>query len=376
MHPVLPHLLAQATFWLEPAASTSAERHDVVFYTVLWTTACFFFVVVGLMLLFVLVYRQRKAGEEGGGPTHNTALEIVWTSVPLAAVTVIFVMGFHGFLQLDTPPSDADLIDVEARQWAFLFTYPNGATSENLYLRVDRPVIVELHSKDVLHSLYIPAFRVQRNAVPGRTEQLWFQPTEPGKYSAFCSQYCGDGHSRMSADVEVLDETAYRAKLAALANIFVDPATKKPLPWAEVGKTLAKANGCGQCHSVDGSPGQGPTWLGLYKRDTEFSLPPGFTLSAGDSDEQWDAYLRESILDPGAKIVRPYQNIMQSFADRFSGSAAKDKKLTALVEYIKSLDNHGPGGKPKYYRPLPPPDEDKAATGGRGAASEKDAHSQ
>jgi len=355
MNLMLPHLVAQATFWLEPAASTSAQRHDVVFYTVLWTTACFFCVVVGLMLLFVILYRRRKEGEDRHGPIHNTALEIVWTAVPLAAVTVIFVMGFRGFLELDTPPSDADVIDVEARQWAFTFTYPNGATSENLYLRLDRPVIVQLHSKDVLHSLYIPAFRVQRNAVPGRTEQLWFQPTRPGSYYAFCSQYCGNGHSRMNAEVEVLDETAYWAKLAALANVFVDPATKKRLPYDEVGKKLAKASGCGQCHSVDGSLGQGPTWLGLYKRDTEFSFPPGFTLSAADSDAKWDAYLRESILDPGAKIVRGYQNIMQSFADRFSGSAAKDKKLTALVEYIKSLDNNGPGGKPKYYHPLPLP---------------------
>jgi cytochrome c oxidase subunit 2 len=286
---------------------------------------------------------------------------VIWTGVPLVAVTVIFVMGFHGFLALDTPPSDADVIEVEARQWAFAFTYPNGASSENLYLRLGRPVIVQLHSKDVLHSLYIPAFRVQRNAVPGRTEQLWFQPTELGSYYAFCSQYCGNGHSRMNAQVEVLDETAYWAKLSALANIFIDPETKKPLPYAEVGKKLAKANGCGQCHSVDGSLGQGPTWQGLYKRDTEFSFPAGYTLSAADSDAKWEAYLRESILDPGAKIVRGYQNIMQSFADRFSGSAAKDQKLTALVEYIKSLDNHGPGGKPEYYHPLPLPKATPAA---------------
>ncbi|MGD0900071.1 MAG: cytochrome c oxidase subunit II [Thermoguttaceae bacterium] len=361
-----PNLLAQSTFWLEPAASTSAQRHDVVFYTVLYTATFFFLVVVGLMLLFILMYRRRKEGEDRHGPTHNTWLEIVWTAIPVATVTVLFIMGFRGFLDLDTPPSEADVLDVEARQWAFSFTYPNGATSENLYLRVGRPVIVQLHSADVLHSLYIPAFRVQKNAVPGRTEQLWFQPTELGTYYAFCSQYCGNGHSRMTADVEVLDETAYSARMAALSNIFVDPATKKPLPYAEVGAKLYKSNGCSQCHSVERDPdthkgklSEGPTWVDLYKREEQFSVPPGFKLSPDDSDATWDAYLRESILDPGAKIVRGYQNIMQPFADRFSGSGYKEKKLTALVEYIKSLDGNGPGYTPKYYRPMPVPAEAK-----------------
>jgi cytochrome c oxidase subunit 2 len=361
MNPMLPNLLAQATFWLEPAASTSARRHDVVFYTVLYAATFFFLVVVGLMLTFVVLYRRRREGEDRRGPTHNTALEIVWTVIPIATVTVIFVMGFRGFLDLDTPPSDADVIELDAHQWAFSFTYPNGATSENLYLRLGRPVVVQLHSADVLHSLYIPAFRVQKNAVPGRTEQMWFQPTELGSYYAFCTQYCGNGHSRMTAEVQVLDETAYSAKLAALSNIFVDPATKKPLPYAEVGQKLVKSNGCGGCHTVDGSPGTGPTWLGLYKRDEQFSLPPDFSLSPSDSDAAWDAYLRESILDPGAKIVKGYQPIMSPFASQFSGSAYKEKKLTAVVEYIKSLDNNGPGGKPKYYHPMPLPPEAKPA---------------
>jgi hypothetical protein len=109
---------------------------------------------------------------------------------------------------------------------------------------------------------------------------------------------------------------------------------------------------------VDDSPGTGPTWLGLYKRDHEFfEAPPGYTLKAGDSDAKWDAYLRESILDPQAKVVLGFpKGGMQSYADQFSGSPDKERRLTAIVEYIKSLDNHAPGGKPKYYHPLPPPD--------------------
>ena len=298
----VPHILAQASFWLEPAASTSAQEHDRVFYTVLYVTSFFFALVVGLMLTFIVLYRRRKGGAGEPGPTHNTSLEITWTGIPLLVVTVLFVIGLQAFLDFDTLPSNAETIDVEAKQWAFTFTYPSGAQSERLYVEIDRPVILQLHSADVLHALYIPAFRIQRNAVPGRTVEMWVKPTKLGSYHAFCTQYCGNGHSLMTTEVVVLDATGYAAKLAELGNIFVDPATKKPLSYAKVGQQLYKTTGCAQCHSVDGSPGQGPTWLGLYKSDVRFSVAPrGYTLSAGDDDAKWDAYLRESILDPARK---------------------------------------------------------------------------
>jgi cytochrome c oxidase subunit 2 len=349
-------VFAQAGFWLEPAASTSARQHDAVFYTLLYVATFFFLLVVTLMLVLVVRYRRRKGAAWSPGPTSNMPLEVFWTGVPLAVVITFFVLGLRGFVDLDTPPPGAEVIDVEARQWKFTFMYPNGAVSERLYLAVDRPVLLQLHSVDVLHALYIPAFRVQRNAVPGRTTELWFQPTTLGTYHVFCTQYCGNGHGAMNTEAEVLDATHYSAKLAELANIFIDPQTKRPLPLADVGRQLYKSLGCGQCHSVDGAPGQGPTWQGLYKQAVEFSsAPPGYGLSAADDDAKWDAYLRESILDPGAKIVRGYQNVMPPQASQFSGSAYKEKKLAAIVEYIKSLDNHGPGGKPKYYRPMPIP---------------------
>ena len=355
-------LWGDGTFWLEPAASTSAEKHDVVFRAVSYTTGFFFFLVVALMLLFIVRYRRQKKGAVPRGPTHNTLLEIVWTTIPLIVVTVLFVMGFLAFLDLDTPPSNAEVIEVDAQQWSFTFNYANGAVDGKLYLRVDRPVLLRLKSKDVLHALYIPAFRIQRNAIPGRTTELWLQPTRTGSYHVFCTQYCGNGHSRMTTEAVVLDEAEYAATLAQLSNIFVDPATKAPLPYAAVGEKLAKSNGCSQCHSTDGAPGQGPTWQGLFKRDHEFSVPAsGYSLSAQDDDAKWDAYLRESVLDPGAKVVRPFQNVMQPYRTQFSGSPYKEKKLAALIEYIKSLDNHGPGGKPQYYRPMPVPASSDAA---------------
>ena len=365
MNHATSHIFAQASFWLEPAASTSAQAHDRVFYTVLYVTSFFFVLVVGLMLTFIVLYRRRKGVVQEPGPNHNMPLEVVWTGIPLIVVSVVFVMGLKAFLDFDTLPADAEVIDVEARQWAFTFTYPNGAVSEKLYAEIDRPVVLQLHTADVLHALYIPAFRIQRNAVPGRTIDMWFKPVALGSYHAFCTQYCGNGHSLMNTEVVVLDATGYAAKLAELSNIFVDPATKKPLPYAEVGQHLYKTTGCAQCHSVDGSPGQGPTWLGLYKHEVKFSVAPaGYTLSESDNDAKWDAYLRESVLDPGAKIVLGYQNVMPPYGAQFSGTAYKDKKLSAIVEYIKSLDNHGPGGKPKYYRPMKTPAKEPAKESG------------
>jgi cytochrome c oxidase subunit 2 len=335
-------LLADGSLWLEPAASTSAARHDAVFHTLLYVTGFFFVLVIVLMLTFVMLYRRRNGALPQGAPTHSTALEIVWTAIPIGVVTTFFVMGLSAFLDADVPPSNAELIDVEARQWAYTFTYPNGATSERLYLRLDRPALLQLRSADVLHSLYIPAFRLQRNAVPGRTVEMWFQPTELGSYHIFCTQYCGDGHSLMTTEAEVLDDDAYEAKLSALANIFVDLATQKPLPYERVGANLHRTAGCGQCHSVDGSPGTGPTWKGLYKHDHAFSkAPPGYTLSAADDDAKWEAYLRESVLDPGAVIVERFQNVMPPYASQFSGTPYKDKKLAAIIAYIKEL------GKPR-----------------------------
>ena len=190
---------------------------------------------------------------------------------------------------------------------------------------------------------------MQRNVVPGLTTEIWFQPTvvtekdpatgEEDFYHVFCTQYCGNGHAEMNTKAFVLNKEDYDKKLAEAANIFVNKNSKQPLPYAEVGKKLYTTMGCAQCHSINGADGQGPTWKGLYKRDHEFakSNEPGYTLQESDSDEKWNAYLRESILHPEAKIVKGFQNVMPAQESAFSGSPYKEKKLAAVIEYIKSL---------------------------------------
>src|SRR5208283_1032637 len=174
---MISSLLAQRTFWLEPPASTSAQNHDLVFYALLYVMTFFFFLVVTIMVAFVFLYRRRKGHNSDDAPTHNAPLEIFWTVIPLGLVIGFFVIGLRYYVDLETPPAGADVVDVEASQWQFSFKYPNGAQSNELYLLVDRPVVLRLTSKDVNHALYIPVFRVQRNAVPGQNTEIWFQPT-------------------------------------------------------------------------------------------------------------------------------------------------------------------------------------------------------
>jgi cytochrome c oxidase subunit 2 len=368
-----PALLA----WLEPPASTSAQNHDFVFFTLLYVMAFFFILVVAIMLAFVLLYRRRKGRLPDGGPTHNTPLEIFWTAIPLGIVIGFFVLGMKYYVDIEAPPPGSTVIDVEASQWQFNFKYPNGAESNELYLEVDKPVVLKLASKDVTHALYIPAFRIQRNAVPGQWTELWFQPTQvtgtdPGGeerfHHVFCTQYCGNGHADMRTRAYVLAKADYDRKLAEAANIFVDRNTKEPLPLAKVGETLYTKMGCAQCHTVDGANGTGPTWKGLHKRDHEFdkSNEPGYSLAKSDDDAKWDAYLREAILYPERKLVKGFPNSMPPQASALSGSPYKEKKLTALVEYIKSV------GDPKDYRPLETPKAKTSETASAGAAPPPD----
>ena len=278
-----------------------------------------------------------------------------------------------------------DVVDVEASQWQFNFKYPNGAESNELYLLVDRPTVLKLVSKDVTHALYIPAFRVQRNAVPGQDTQIWFTPTvttdkdpatgEEGFYHVFCTQYCGNGHAEMNTKAFVLNQADYDKKLAEAANIFVKPNTKppEPVPYVDVGKKLYTTMGCSQCHSFNGAKGTGPTWKGLYKSDVAFSKSnePGYALEKSDDDKKWDDYLRESILHPEVKIVQDFQNVMPSQESAFSGSPYKEKKLQAIIEYIKSL------GDPADYKPMKTPETtsgEKPQGEGREAASGKNSN--
>lgn len=327
--------LAQ-TFWLPNQASNFAQESDRVFYFTLAISIFFFAVIVGLMLVFIVRYRRRHADQRAtSAVTHNTWLEVTWTGIPLIIVIAIFWMGFKDYLNKDRAPSNTIDIQVTAFMWGYTFTYPDGAEASDLVVPINRPVRLLLTSKDVLHGLYIPAFRVHKNLVPNRQTMVWFEANKLGNFHLFCTQYCGNGHSQMQAKVIVVDAGEYSAKLAAMKNIFVDSATKRELGEAEVGQLLYRKYGCFQCHSVDGTPSQGPTWKGMYGK-ADHAFTDGTKMDTSNTEAEWDAYLAESILKPNAKIVKGFQGVMASFDGQLSGSEYKDRLRKSLIAYMKS----------------------------------------
>jgi cytochrome c oxidase subunit II len=355
----LLHILAENQnaidrFFLPAPSSNIAHGVDWAWNFVLGITGFFFVLVVGAMIFFIIRYRRRGPNELTSAITHNTPLEIMWTGIPTILVFVIFYIGFKGFIFYDTPQTNCRPVEVVASQWSFNFKYPNGSEDKNLYLEKDVPVVLNITSNDVLHAVYIPAFRTQRNAIMGRITQIWFIPevlspvpvgNDPGGFDLFCTQYCGLKHSEMGARVHVLDTEHYNKKMTELANPFklTDPVTGKGqwIPYVEVGKKFYNQYSCSQCHTIDGSKNTGPTWKGLWKSNVTFSESnvPGFTLSPSDSDEKWEAYIHESVLIPSAKIVKDFQNQMPP-QPQFAGDEANPaglEKLRAVIEYMKSV---------------------------------------
>ncbi len=307
------------SFWLPRAASTSAQGVDRVFALVYGISLVFFLLIVALLVVFVLRYRRRPGHEVADSPSHNTPLELAWTIVPLALVVVIFWQGFKGFLDLSTPPANAYEILVTGQKWKWTFTYPNGWVDDRLHVPVDTPVRLVLSSEDVIHSLYIPSFRVKKDAVPGRYTKEWFQATVPGEYDVFCAEYCGTGHSDMHTTVVVHPPGEFEKWLEGASNVFAK------LTPAEAGAKLYASRGCAQCHSVDGRPGTGPTFKALFGH--EVLLEGGKRVVADEN------YVRESILDPQAKVVAGFQPVMPTYQGRL-----KDREITAIVEYLKTIE--------------------------------------
>jgi cytochrome c oxidase subunit 2 len=351
IHPPLT-LGISGSFWLPEPASTFAPSVDTAWEWLYWVCLVFFVIVVGFMFFFMAKYRRTKGYKVTHAATHNTPLEIAWSVIPLLIVFGFFFVGFLGFENAFVPPTDSLKIDLEAKKWNFTFTYPNGGVSSDLVIPVNIPVELVMNSVDVLHGCYIPAFRAQRNIVPGRETIMWFQATAMGDYDLFCNQYCGEGHSLMGATVHVVSQEAYDAKTHAFANPFVDAVTKQPIPYAKVGEKLYASMGCSQCHSIDGSKGTGPTWHNMYFTTQPFAdgnSIQGVTGTPTPADwQRWDAYINESIIYPNAKIVAGFNaGVMPDFtgqleslpATGFGSGSVKQKKTRALLQYIKSVSD-------------------------------------
>jgi cytochrome c oxidase subunit 2 len=290
---------------------------DSVFLFIMVISLVLLVGVTGTMVYFAVRYRRSKH-PRAESIEGNLALEIVWTVVPTLLVLAIFWVGWKGFVYMRTVPDDAMLVKVTARMWSWHFTYENGATGDVLKLPVNRPVKLSITSADVLHSLSIPAFRVKEDAVPGRENYLWFRPEVTGSYDLFCTEYCGMGHSAMVTKVEVMPERDFDAWYRE---------TSGKTAAGPDGTKLFTEKGCFACHSVDGSPKVGPTLKGVFGHRVA-------VLTGGKEREVAadEAYLRKSLIDPGADIVKGFPPIMPP-----QKGVLSDAEIDALVEYLKTL---------------------------------------
>ncbi len=283
--------------------------------------AFLFSIIVVPLAYSLIVFRHRKGDttdakhEEG-----NSTLEITWTIIPLLLVTFYAYLGAYTLGQTRVPDPNALVINVTAHQWDWSFDYPEGFTSNELHLPINRQVLLKMTSLDVIHSFWVPEFRIKQDVVPGRVTELRINPVRLGNYKVYCAELCGTSHAYMQRPVIVTTQADYDAwtKQQAIAEAAL---LAKGGP--EAGKAIVAQNGCGGCHSIDGSKLTGPTWRGLYQ--SQVKLSDGRTVTADE------AYLTESIHDPNAKIVAGFPaNVMPHFN-------LTDQQIKAIVSYIETL---------------------------------------
>jgi len=264
---LLPRVAAgesDGSFWLPPARSTTAGMVDQLFYFILGVSAFFFLLIVTLMVLFVVLYRRRPGDPAGHAPSHSMPLEVLWTLIPLGIVIYIFYQGFVGYMEMRFTPRNAYYIMVRAQKWKWIFVYENGHEDPDLHVPVNESVRLTMTSEDVIHSLFIPTFRLKMDVVPGRYTTTWFRAVRPGIYDLYCAEYCGTGHSDMLAKVVVHEPGQFAKWLQEEGDLL------RKLPPAEAGRRLVALR-CASCHSIEGSPGIGPSFKGIWGRKHEFS---------------------------------------------------------------------------------------------------------
>ncbi len=296
---------------------TTTEAIDPVFMLIFGACLVLLIGITAAMLYFVIRYHRSRAPQATSDAEGNLWLEIVWTALPTLLVLAMFYYGWSGYLSLRNVPEGAMEVTATARMWSWSFSYPNGATSPKLYVPVGKPVRVNLVSQDVIHGFFLPAFRVKRDVVPGMKNHAWFMAPKAGSYDLFCSQYCGTNHSAMITTVVALPEADFAVWLqrgaAGGAVAKID------------GKKLVEEKGCLGCHSLDGSPGVGPSFKGIMGR-SEVVVTNGAE-RAIIVDE---AYLKHSVLEPGADLVKGFPPVMPPFP-------LKEEEIAALVQYLKGL---------------------------------------
>jgi cytochrome c oxidase subunit 2 len=323
--------LLRRLLFLPPQASQMAEDIDALHYFVILVTM-FASLLVGVVAwTFIVRYRRRTHRDVTTRVESSLAFEVPMIGGVLALFLLWWVIGFRQFVHIATPPPNTLDIYVVAKQWMWKFAYAEGPSAvERLTVPAGRPVRLIMTSRDVIHSLYVPALRLKQDVIPGRYVTMWFTADKPGTYPIYCAEYCGVSHSRMRGELVVLSDDDYGTWLATSESQAVaardvnGPAAPSDSNLASVGRDVAVRRACLACHTIDGHRHIGPTWRGLY--DAKVQLTDGRTVTADES------YLTKSMMEPRADVVLGYNPVMPSYH-----ALLTEPETAALVEYIKSL---------------------------------------
>jgi cytochrome c oxidase subunit 2 len=333
-----------ASTFMPPEATAVAVHVNDLYGFMLITSFISFVILIGGMIYFVFKYRRRSGSDKTAYITHNHTLEFIWSFVPFCLFMFVFAWGWMVYHKMRSFPDNALEVHVVAKKWDWRFIYKNGkeVTSTlndknekvppTMVVPVGRPVKLIMASerinpavpieqaqtdRAVLHSFYIPAFRIKQDVVPGRYTAEWFQADKEGEYWVFCAEYCGASHYDMRGRIKVVSSEEFDKWLAgenAVGNLSL----------ADQGRELYAQKACIGCHTLTGAPGVGPTWKGLWSK-TESTDKGAIKVD--------EAYLRESILEPNAKITTGFSaGIMPAFGGQLS-----DDQVRALIEFIKTV---------------------------------------
>ena len=297
-----------------PEASNSADKVDTTFSYIIGIEVVLLILVTSAMVLFVVRYNRRKK-ETAENIEGSLLLEIIWTVIPTLLVLGMFYIGWRSFDIIRKVPREVMTIRVTARQWSWLFGYENGRQGDKLRVPIGKPVKMLITSADVVHSFYIPAFRIKEDCVPKMETYLWFTANEVGTYDIFCTEYCGLGHSGMVSQVVVMPEKDFDTWYAGAA----------PAPGKISGLKILEDKGCLGCHTTDGVKKIGPTFKGLYGSKVTVLTSGKERVIVADEE-----YLRRSVLEPKADIVKGYPDVMPTLP-------VTPEEMEEIIEYLENL---------------------------------------
>jgi cytochrome c oxidase subunit II len=339
---------AESGTFMPPRGTLIAGSVDGLYQFLLISSLISFVMLIGGMCYFGWKYRRRTATDKTAYITHDHTLEFLWSFIPFLIFIFVFFWGWKIYHDMRSFPKDSLEIHAFAKKWEWRFMYKNGMearsglndknepTPPTLVVPVGKPIKMIMASEQivannpdrkdaaVLHSFYVPAFRIKQDVVPGRYTAVWFQAEEVGEYWIFCTEYCGAGHYSMKGKIKVVPQDEFERWIAGDEGGAVVAGGNDPMALAKRGKVLYQNNACIGCHSLDGKVNAGPSWKGMWGEIHE--------MADGAKVKVDETYVRESILNPTAKVVKGYAPVMPSYA-----GSLKDDDITAIIEFMKTI---------------------------------------